>query len=291
MPDPLDAFDPRHITTYPDADIEAIACAARAARQAVVATAHAARPATTTAQLADIAREHIERAGAEPIFLGYQQGDATPPYPAAACICINDEVVHAVPGPRPLESGDLVTIDLGLRLDGWCADTAHSFIVDDDRASRGVPPRQDAAAPSTGPATLLHALNHSIDTALAMMAPGTPWSTIARALEQIAIDAGCGWVTQYVGHGIGRRLHEAPRAPAFWTAFDAPDFTLREGMVLAIEPILTRSEPPTPAPTPVALDHDRWTVRTADGSIAAHEEHMVAITASGPRILTTESQF
>lgn len=253
-------------------DIDGIARAARCASSILRTLVRESRPGASTADLDASARGMIARAGAEALFLGYRD-EAGPPFPGAICACINDEVVHAPPSARRLAPGDVLTLDLGLRLDGWCADTARTVRIP------GEPPDPEADA-------LVSAVERVLETAIAMIAPRVRWSTIALAMESAAAAASCGIVTQYIGHGIGRRLHEPPRAPAFWTGYDGPDFTLQPGMVLAIEPILTRPAPATGFRTPVLLAEDGWTVRTADGSLAAHAEDMVVVTETGGTVLT-----
>lgn len=263
-------------------ELDQLAAAARAVREVLDAASAACEQGVTTAHVADIARRAMHDRGADPLFLGYRQGDS-PPFPAVVCISVNDEVVHGAPGPRALAAGDLVSIDAGLRLDGWCADAAASLVI------------PGASASAMHARELVERTRAILDLAATMMHPGERWSVIARALEQASVRAGCGVVIEYVGHGIGADLHEAPKAPAYWTGFAGEDFTLEPGMVLAIEPILTRlptpaalrDEPGQPARrTPVRLLADGWTVVTADGSLACHEEHMIAVTASGPRVLT-----
>jgi methionyl aminopeptidase len=265
-------------------ELDQLAAAARAVREVLDLAVAACSPGVTTARIAEIARRAMHDRRADPLFLGYRQGDS-PPFPAVVCISVNDEVVHGLPGQRTLAAGDLVSIDAGLRLDGWCADAAASLVIPGDGAS-------------TSPARELVARTRSIlDLAATMMHPGERWSTIARTLEHAAVNSGCGVVIEYVGHGIGADLHEAPKAPAYWTGFAGEDFTLEPGMVLAIEPILTRHATPPAAieapsqparRTQVRLLDDGWTVVTADGSLACHEEHMIAVTPAGPRVLTRE---
>lgn len=241
----------------------------------------------TTLEVADHVRREIARAGAAPLFEGLRQGDS-PPFSHVACVSVNDEVVHAPPGPRVLCAGDLVTIDAGLMLDGWCADSALCVVV-------GGAGRDERAQAAT---RLADAVKSALESAAGQMKPGVRWSEIAQSLEHAAASHAFGIVHEYVGHGIGRALHEAPRAPAFWHGFDGPDFVLRDGMTLAVEPIFTcdPNQPSAPqAPhgsalqarrTRVLLQPDGWTVVTADGSLAAHAEHVIAVTPAGGLVLT-----
>lgn len=241
----------------------------------------------TTLEVAEVVREELARAGGIPLFQGLRQGDS-PPFPHVACVSVNEEVVHAPPGQRVLHAGDLVTIDAGLMLDGWCADSAVSFVVAGDGQSE-----QSRAA-----AGLADAVARALASAAQQMKPGVPWSEMAQSLEYAAASHGFGIVHEYVGHGIGRSLHESPRAPAFGHGFNGPDFILQAGMTLAVEPIFTcdPNQPSAPqAPrgsalqarrTRVLLQPDGWTVITADGSLAAHAEHVIAVTPAGGLLLT-----
>jgi methionyl aminopeptidase len=263
------------------AELDALRRAARVARQALEHAAAACAPGVTTAHVDSLVREHLARAHAQPLFLGYRQGNS-PPFPAVTCISVNEQVVHGIPGSRVLEPSDLVSLDVGIRLDGWCADTATTVLV------RG------EGRENLTRAALVVAVRGLMEHARRLIRPGVRWSAVARELERAAHATGYGLVTEYVGHGIGRALHEPPRAPAYWSGFDGPDFTLEPGLVLAVEPILAEGRGPASAPPgglppwrmPVRLLADGWTVVTLDGSAAAHEEHMIAVTASGSVLLT-----
>jgi len=225
----------------------------------------------------------IERLGAEPIFLGYRGGGGSaaslrPPFPASSCISVNEELVHGVPGSRVLRAGDIVSIDVGARLDGWCADSAITVCI--GRAD-------DATA---GMVALAEQL---LSEAILLIRPGVRWSTIAGAMESIAVDAGFTLAVDFVGHGIGRELHEPPQVPcSLYASFlEGGDFTLRPGMVLAIEPMVVcerparneRGELRNPA---VTLAGDGWTVIVDSGARSCHVEHTVAVTRDGADVLT-----
>lgn len=238
-------------------------------------------PGQTTLEINDRARGLIEEAGAEGLFRGYVHSDA-PPFPGDLCISVNEGVVHGVPSDRPLECGDLVSLDCGLRLDGWCADHAVSAVV----GGRDANPEADR---------LIVAALGVLRVGIERMVIGARWSSVGRAMEDAAEATGFGIVTEYVGHGIGRDLHEAPKAPCYWSGYAGGDFELPEGLVLAVEPILTMSRgrgSTVPGKWPgwrtgvVVVSGDGWTVRTKDGSLAAHVEHTVAVTEGGPRVLT-----
>ena len=272
---------PPTVTLKSDAEIESIRRAGAIAAGILRQIRETATTGMTTADLDAIAAAGFERGGAEPLFLGYSQGGATP-FPANTCISVNEQIVHGIPGDRVLQRGDVVSVDVGLRLDGWCADTATTFIVDgeaDHPAER-----------------LIEETRRGLETAVREIRPGRRWSEVGAILERMAFDAGYGIVTEYVGHGLGRTLHEPPKAPAYATGFRGDDFELQAGMVLAVEPMLTigrgtLGDGPGPDGLPgwrtrVKLESDGWTVVTADGSIACHEEHTIAVTSTGCEVLT-----
>lgn len=258
----------------------ALRAAARTVEDALIAAAGCAVAGVTTSDVNAEAARAIERCGAEALFLG-QTSDGAPDFPAAACVSVNDEVIHGVPGGRTLAPGDLVSIDVGARLGGWCADAAVSVVVpgDSERARTAL--------------DLVEATREVVAEAVAMIAPGAKWSAVGRAMEERARAGGYGIVTEFVGHGVGRQLHMEPRVPAYATGFSGDDFELEEGLVLAVEPILTapgsRGAPPARRggwATPVATLEDGWTVVTRTGELACHEERMVRVTARGCEVLT-----
>ena len=234
-----------------------------------------------TIELAQCAEDVIRAHGAEPLFKGYTQRNAangTSGFPASICCSINDEVVHGIPGDRQLADGDLVSLDCGVRLNGWCADSATSFLIGDDV--------------NTEYEQLLIANRDCLALAIEMMRPGVAWSTIATAMETLAVDRGCEVVPKYVGHGIGRALHEAPSVPAYLTdgLRGDGDFSLQTGMVLAIEPLLAWPTGGRSKFAQTTIDNDGWTVRTKSGGFASHFEHTIAVTRSGCEVLTAALQ-
>jgi len=272
--------DPSEDSIVSEAEAALVRAAARVAEDAIIAAASRAVPGATTIDLNTEAARALERAGAEPLFAGYAP-DGAPAFPAAACVSVNEEVVHGVPGARVLAPGDLVTIDVGARLNGWCADAAVCVVVPGDEARAATALR------------LMDATRAVLEAGLAQIAPGVRWSTVARAMEEHARAGGFGIVTEFVGHGVGRALHVPPRAPAYATGFSGEGFVLREGMVLAVEPILTApwSESDSPArrdgwATPVVTQPDGWTVVTRTGELACHEERMVLVTRARCEVLT-----
>ncbi len=259
-------------------EIDAIRNAARVVEAALGASFDACLPGHPTSEIDHAARAAIEQAGAESLFLGYRQG-SSPPFPAVACVSVNDEVVHGVPGDRVLREGDLVSIDIGARVDGWCADLGTSRVLGD--------------APGAL-ADLRTSTRALISESIASIVPGRAWSEIGASMEARADELGYGIVTEYVGHGVGRTLHERPKVPAYRSGFTGEDFVLQPGMVFALEPILTlergrsRLRRRDSLPTwrmPVRVADDGWTVRTATGTPACHEEWMLAVTEEGCRVI------
>ncbi len=223
--------------------------------QAVIA---AIRPGITTGDLDAIAESGTRARGAQPAFKGYHG------YPAVICISINDEVVHGIPSPRRvLTDGDIVGLDFGVQLDGYYGDSAYTVAV-------------GRAAPAA--ARLLDATREALARAIAVAQPDARIGDIGHAVASYVESQGFSVVRDFVGHGIGRRLHEAPQIPNF----GAPrtGIRIRPGMVLAIEPMVNAGRPD------VRILDDGWTAVTCDGSLSAHFEHTIAVTENGPEILT-----
>jgi methionyl aminopeptidase len=220
------------------------------------------KPGITTGHLDQLAERHIRAAGATPSFKGY--GDRRNPFPGSLCISIDDEVVHGIPGGRPIREGQIVSVDAGAIVDGWHGDAARTFVV-------GQPTPEVARLVET--------------TRLAMMAgigaavPGARIGDISAAIEDVAKPRGYGIVRQFVGHGIGTEMHQDPQVPNYRVG--PKGMELVSGICLAIEPMLTLGG------YEVGIRPDGWTVVTRDGSLAAHFEHTIAVTDDGPEILTT----
>lgn len=273
----------------------AIGRAGSAVGEVLRCAAGAATPGATTLDVNRAAAERMEALGATGLFRGYRRGSA-PPFPGDVCISVNDEVVHGVPSSRRIAHGDIVSIDVGARIDGWCADAAVSVIA---LNPAGAEPGPLLEARIRRRRELLAQTTALLESAVRLARPGVVWSSIARALELEATEQGFCMVLEYCGHGIGRELHEPPKAPTVWTGFAGPDFTLAPGMVLAIEPILT-SETPRAHLRPgeagprhrsaVVTRPDGWTVRTVSGADACHVEHTVAITPDGATVLTAPTR-
>jgi methionyl aminopeptidase len=220
-------------------------------------------PGTTTAALDHIAGRELARAGARSAFLGYQPGPMAP-YPAVLCTSVNGVVVHGIPSEKEtLQEGDIVGIDFACYKDGYCADAARTIAV-------GI-----VSAPARG---LIETTRRCLEAAIAECLPGRRLGDLGAAVEELAARDGFGVVTEFVGHGIGRAMHEAPSVPN--RGRRGRGLRLQAGMVLAIEPMLNAGGPA------VRVLDDGWTVVTADGSLSAHVEHTVAITEHGPQVLT-----
>jgi methionyl aminopeptidase len=241
------------------AQLAAMAQAGQVVASALRAAGDAVAPGVSTADLDAIAAREIAAAGAAPSFLGYHG------FPATICVCLNDEIVHGIPHPaRRLREGDVVSIDCGAIVDGWHADAALTLPVGEiaGEVSR-----------------LLDACERALWRGLAAARVGGRLSDISAAVERCARSlGGYGIVEDYVGHGIGSQMHMDPPVPNYGRPGRGP--VLVEGMALAIEPLLVLGDPGT------RLLDDGWTVVSEDGSVSAHFEHTVAITADGPWVLT-----
>jgi methionyl aminopeptidase len=219
----------------------------------------AIRPGVTTAALDKIGREVIERRGARSNFLGYGH----PPFPGVICASPNDVIVHGIPGPYQLEEGDIISIDCGAIIDGWHGDAAFTAPVGEV---------------SVEARRLIEAAHASLDAAIAAMRAGGRLSDIGAAVQASAEGAGFSVVREYTGHGIGLAMHEPPDVPNWGKP--GKGRVLAAGQTYAVEPMVCAGRPDT------RLLDDDWTVVTADGRLAAHAEHTIAITDDGPEILT-----
>ena len=221
------------------------------------------RPGVSTADLDALAEAHIRASGATPSFKGYPGVNPRRPFPASVCISIDDEIVHGIPGERTIRSGQIVSVDAGAIVDGWHGDGARTFYVGD---------------PPARVRELIDLTNAAMLAGIAAAVPGNHIDDISAAVEDVARAAGFGIIRQFVGHGIGTAMHEEPQVPNYRTG--RPGRKLEPGICLAIEPMFTLGTHDT------RILPDDWTVVTADGSLAAHFEHSIAVTADGPRILT-----
>lgn len=247
-----------------DPSIDAMYKAGQVVGRALSAVRDAADVGVSLLELDEVARQVLRDAGAGSPFLGYRPSFAPTPFPAVICASVNDAIVHGIPDGYRLRDGDLVSIDCGAVLDGWAGDSAISFIV-------GEPRTRDLRLVDTAE----RALAAGIEAAVV----GNRLGDIAHAIGSVCRAAGYGIPDGFGGHGVGRRMHEDPPVPN--EGRPGRGLPLRHGMVLAIEPMLIGGGTDGYHAAP-----DGWTLRTDDGSRAAHTEHTVAITDAGPRILT-----
>lgn len=245
-------------------EIEAIRAAGQVVDGVLAAARAAAAPGVTLKELDAAAREVLASAGATSPFLHYHPEFAPSPYPAAICTSVNDAALHGIPGDYRLKSGDLLSVDAGATLDGWVGDAAISFTI---------------GAPRNGDAELIATTEAALAAGIAAARPGGKLGDISAAIGKVGKSGGYGISTDLGGHGVGRTMHEEPHIPNRGRA--GKGMRLVPGLVLAIEPWFIAS-----GSDGIYLDEDGWTIRTADGSRAAHAEHTVAITPDGPVILT-----
>ncbi|NJQ00643.1 type I methionyl aminopeptidase [Streptomyces zingiberis] len=246
------------------AALEAMREAGRVVAHALAAAEKTAEVGVSLGELDEAARSVLSAAGARSPFLGYRPSFAPVPFPAVLCVSVNDALVHGIPGDYRLRDGDLVSVDCGAELDGWTGDAATSFVV-------GTPRAEDL--------TLIATAREALTAGIAKATAGGRLGDISHAIGSVAEGAGYGMPLDFGGHGIGRRMHEDPHVAN--RGRPGRGYPLRPGLTLAIEPMLMaggRDE--------YVTDPDGWTLRTADGSRAAHMEHTIAVTEEGPRILT-----
>lgn len=228
-----------------------------------VELAKAIRPGVTTLFLDRLAEEFIRDHGAEPTFKGFPNPYGAP-FPASICASVNDQVVHGIPNSTPLKEGDIVSIDCGALLDGFNGDSCYTFCVGEvsDSIKKFLKVTKES-------------LYLAIDAAIA----GKRIGDISNAVQQHCEANGYGVVREFVGHGIGRNMHESPQIPNFGRSGNGP--IIKNGMCLAIEPMITMGSPK------IAMMPDRWTIKTLDGNLAAHFEHTIAIHHGKAEILST----
>ncbi len=243
-------------------ELEKMRVAGRHVAEILLLAVEMSKPGVTTGEVDEAVRREIEKRQLGSSFLGYNPGEA-PPFPAVICTSLNEEIVHGIPGGRQLVEGDLLKLDFGVIFEGFHGDSAVAVQVG----------RHDPEVEQLQQATL-----ESLYAGVEQMRPGQRLGDVSHAVQGAVEARGFAVVRDFVGHGIGRKLHEPPQLPNFGPPGRGP--RLREGMVLAIEPMVNDGEPD------VELLDDGWTAVTADRSLSCHYEHTVAITANGPEILT-----
>ena len=239
------------------AEIDRMARAGEVVAETLALIGERARPGVSTQELDELANEYIRSRGGVPTFKGYRG------YPASICTSPNDMVVHGIPGLYTLREGDLLSVDVGVTLDGFVADSAYTFPIGE------VPAEAER---------LLEGCQAALAAGIEHCRVGNRLSDISHAIQLVTEEHGFSVVRSLVGHGVGRSMHEEPQIPNFGEPGRGP--LLSEGMTFAIEPMINAGGPD------VVLHEDEWSISTADSSLSAHFEHTVAITEEGPRILT-----
>jgi len=235
--------------------------AGRINARALAAARAVIRPGVTTADINEAAAEVIRKHGAQPAFLGYGE----PPFPAVTTVSVNDELVHGIPGKRKLREGDIVSVDCGTVFEGYVGDSAFSVGL---------------GSISTLAEKLLRVTEAALKAGIEKMVAANRTGDVSAAIQEVVERAGFHVVRDYTGHGVGRAMHEDPQVPNYGQA--GRGVPLREGMTIALEPMVLVGTNET------AVLDNHWTVVSADGSLTAHFEHTVAVTADGPLILTLE---
>jgi len=241
--------------------------AGRVVHQVLTRVRDIAVPGATTAAFNAVAEEMIREAGAEALFHGQQTKQAKFPFPAALCTSVNEEVVHGIPSDRALQEGDIVSVDCGVRLDEYCGDSATTIAIGEV---------------SNKAEHLMRVTAEALDLILARIRPKVWWSEIAAIVQSHVESAGYTVVREFVGHGIGKNLHDEPKVPNYVDSRERrQDFVLREGMTLAVEPMVNMGTARVEYG-----DATGWPIVTKDRKCAAHFEHTVAVTAKGVDVLT-----
>lgn len=225
------------------------------------------RPGITTADLNEVAERMIADAGGEPLFKGVRTSGVKFPFPSVICASVNSVVVHGIADGRVLEEGDILSVDCGVRLKGYCGDSATTVAV---------------GRISTEAQRLLDVTSKSLDLAISEMRPGRRWCEVATLLQSYVESAGFSVVREFVGHGIGQQMHEEPKVPNYTDRRQKKnDFRLEPGMVIAVEPMVNQGS----AAVKVG-DASGWPQVTRDGRLSAHFEHTIAVTQDGVDVLT-----
>jgi methionyl aminopeptidase len=228
-----------------------------------------AKPGVRTTDINKAVEDLFEQHNATPLFKGYVPGGMNTPFPAVTCMSLNEQVVHGIPGTRPLRDGDLLKVDTACRLNGWCADAAITIPIGVVRAER---------------LRLVKVAEEVLRVAIEEIGRRRWWSEVAARMQRHTQESGFSVVEQYVGHGIGRDMHEAPQVPNFVNRElqKRGDFRLEPGLVLAVEPMVNMGR------GDVRVLDDQWTVVTQDGLPSVHVEHTLAITPAGVVVVTAD---
>jgi methionyl aminopeptidase len=263
----LRPHEPRTIKLKSPREIGLMRESGRLVAQALDRVRALAVPGATTADFDEVVAATFRERGAVPLFKGYPSSTkGKPPFPAVICASVNQQVVHGIPNRRPLREGDVVSIDTGCRLNGWCGDAAVTLAIG--------PVRPEVQR-------LLEVTSETLDLAIRAMARCRTWSEVAGLMERYVKSQGMYVIEKFVGHGIGQDMHEEPQVPNFVSkALRKNDIRLEPGLVLAIEPMVALGT------KEVRTLDDGWTVETKDRGASAHFEHTVAMTPEGPRVLT-----
>lgn len=249
-------------------ELDRMRLAGRITARTIERVVEAVRAGVTTAELDRIAETTIRDAGAVPSFKGYRGSGAAPPFPGSICTSVNEQVVHGIPGSRRLLWGDLLSLDAGAIWDGYHGDSAVSLFV--------------GGAPNDVAEKLVRVTEDSLEAGIAMLQVGGRLSDVGHAVQQVVEGAGFSVVREYVGHGIGRAMHEDPPVPNYGQPGRGPQ--IRPGLVVAVEPMVNAGGWET------QVLRDRWTVVTADRTLSAHFEHTIAVTDHGPEVLTARGR-
>ncbi len=252
------------LTLKSAADIDKMRTAGLYVWHALQIAGSMAQPGVTTAEIDAAVEKFFEDHNAIPLFKGVP---GKVPYPAVTCISVNEEVVHGIPGPRKLAEGDIVSVDTGCKVAGWCGDSAYTFSVGKTTEQKRL---------------LLEVTEKTLNIAIEAMGQCNLWSDVARKMERYAKENGFYVVENLVGHGIGREMHEQPQVPNYVSpeTLRCSDFKLRPGLVLAVEPMINVGT------KNVRVMRDHWTIVTDDRKPSAHFEHTLALTENGVRVLT-----
>lgn len=264
---PYDMANRKGIILKSDREIGLMRAAGRVVHRVLERVRSLAKPGVTTAELNEVAEALIAEVGGEALFKGVENPQATFPFPAALCTSVNEELVHGIPSDRALAEGDILSVDCGVRLAGYCGDSATTI------------PLGNVSEPVEH---LLRVTRLSLERAIEAIRPGRMWSEIASDMQAYIEGERLSVVRDFVGHGIGRKMHEEPKVPNYWNHRQRQaDFELVPGMVLAVEPMVNMGV--------AAVDYaddDRWVVVTKDRLFSAHFEHTIAVRESGAEVLT-----